>query len=292
MFACALLAIPAIFGGCGSDTVAPDTLSKIPDFIFVSDQSGAAQLYTWHHGTSTILAGTMAGDGEPQSAAGKIVFTRYGASSANPEIYMANVDGSDLTRLTVKAGVDNEPSLSHDGRTVVFVSNRSGTFRIWTMNADGSNAAPLNTGSSADIPESSPRFNPADDQILFGSPRTNTTQIWTVPAAGGEATQVTHEANGAFSGSWSPDGDFVFYVDGVNRAKIHRIATSSGSVVDYVTNGGNVSGQDCSSELCLVAAGDSGGERDLYAYFGAGDASPLALLNTSADEYDPAFLHP
>ena len=35
------------------------------------------------------------------------------------------------------------PSVSHDGKKVAFVSNRSGTFRIWVGNLDGSGARPV-----------------------------------------------------------------------------------------------------------------------------------------------------
>ena len=42
-----------------------------------------------------------------------------------------------------------------------------------------------------------------------------------MPANGGPSTQVTHEANGAFDGSWSPDGSSIFFVVGVDLTKIH-----------------------------------------------------------------------
>ena len=160
------------------------------------------------------------------------------------------------------------------------------------MGADGSNPAALNTGSASDIPESAPRFSPSGDRILFSSPRTNTSQIWIVPAAGGTATQVTHEVNGAFFGSWSPDGNVIFYVDGTDRTKIHKVDVASGDVTDYVTDGTDVGNPDCTNSLCLVVTNATGSARDIYAYIGAGDTAPIPVLNSSAAEYDPAILHP
>ena len=292
--AVAAFAAVAAVAGCGSDTTAVDPLSKVPDFVYVSNANGALQLFTWHKGTSTPFPGSVAGDQQPQSAAGKVVFTSFRVSGLNPEIYIANLDGSDTVRLTTttSASADEEPSLSPNGQTVVFSSDRSGTSRIWTVNADASSSAALNTGSAATVPESTPRFSPGGDRILFTSAQSNTSQIWIVPAAGGAATQVTHEVNGAFEGSWGPDGDVIFYVDGTDRTKIHKVVISTGVVTDYVTNGTDVGNQDCTNALCLVTTHATSSGRDIYAYIGVADSVPIPVVNSSAEEYEPAIIHP
>ena len=287
------LALAAAMASCGSDSTGPDNpLLKVPDFIYVSGASGGAQMYTWHQGTTALFPASIAGDIEPQSAAGKVVFTSYRISELNPEIYISNLDGSNAIRLTTQSGTDNHPSLSPDGGTVVFASTRSGNSRIWTMGSDGSNPTALNTGSDAGVPETAPRYSPGGGRILFSSPRTNTTQIWIVPAAGGTATQVTHEANGAFFGSWNPDGNSIYYVDGTDRTKIHRVNVASGDVIDYVTDGNDVGDAACTNVVCLVVTKNTGANSDIYAYIGAGDTEPVAILITSAAEFDPAVLVP
>jgi dipeptidyl aminopeptidase/acylaminoacyl peptidase len=289
---CSIL-VAATAASCGSDSTAPDPLSKVPDFIFVSSAGGQSQMYTWSKGTTTLFPGSIAGDAEPQSAAGKVVFTSYRISFSNPEIFIENLDGSNAIRLTNSPGTDHQPSLSPDGNTVVFSSVRQGgVLRIWTMGADGSSPTRLNTGSDSTIPESAPRFSPAGDNILFSSPRTNTSQIWIVPAAGGAATQITHEANGAFLASWSADGKSIFYADGADRTKIHNVNITSGTVTDYVTGATDVGDQACTTEACLVVINQSSANPDIYAYVGAGDASPIAILITTAAEFEPAILHP
>jgi WD40 repeat protein len=292
VLACGALIV--VTASCGSDSTGPvDPLSKVPDFIYVSNASGGAQLYTWHKGTSTLFPGSLAGDIEPRSAAGKVVFTSYRISPSNPEIYIANLDGSNTLRLTTDTHTDHQPSLSADGATVVFSSNRSGTSRLWTMGSDGSNPAALSTGSDATVPESAPRYSPDGSELLFNSPRTNTAQIWVMPAAGGTATQVTHEANGAFAGSWSPDGKFIFYIDGVDRTVIHRTTVATGATVSYVTGGSDVGDPACTNDLCLVVTNNTSVNRDIYAYIGEGDTAPLPILNdASISEYQPAILHP
>ena len=50
-----------------------------------------------------------------------------------------NPDGSNQTRLTYTTTNDSFPEWSPDGTMLAFVSNASGGFQIFIMNADGSN---------------------------------------------------------------------------------------------------------------------------------------------------------
>ena len=52
------------------------------------------------------------------------------------DIFRANPDGSDLTRLTTTPGYDAEATIGRDGR-IVFTSVRDGDMEIYSMNGDG-----------------------------------------------------------------------------------------------------------------------------------------------------------
>jgi TolB protein len=54
-----------------------------------------------------------------------------------------NVDGSNLRRLTESPQQDTYPSMSPDGKSIVFESYRDGHAEIYRMNADGSGVARL-----------------------------------------------------------------------------------------------------------------------------------------------------
>ena len=54
------------------------------------------------------------------------------------DIYTVRRDGSDLRRLTATPGYDAEATVSPDGRTIVFTSERDGDLEIYTMGVDGS----------------------------------------------------------------------------------------------------------------------------------------------------------
>lgn len=54
-------------------------------------------------------------------------------SDGNSEIYLCNIDGSGLVRLTRNAGEDISPVFSADGKTLLFSSNRGGRFAIYRI---------------------------------------------------------------------------------------------------------------------------------------------------------------
>jgi TolB protein len=68
-----------------------------------------------------------------------------------------NHDGSNKTRLTNQPGQDTYPSMSPDGKFIVFESYRDGHAEIYRMDEDGSNVIRLttfdgDTTSSGDAP--------------------------------------------------------------------------------------------------------------------------------------------
>src|SRR6187455_3399624 len=83
-------------------------------------------------GTASAQQGRAAGDKESMLA---FVSERDG----NSEIYVMNVDGTDLLRLTNDVGRDVDPAWSPDGKRIAFASDRAGDWDIYVMNADGSN---------------------------------------------------------------------------------------------------------------------------------------------------------
>jgi len=61
----------------------------------------------------------------------------------NWEVYVVNVDGSGLRRLTRDPANDGLPTWSPDGRHLAFVSHRDGYWAVWVMRPDGSDQRKL-----------------------------------------------------------------------------------------------------------------------------------------------------
>jgi Tol biopolymer transport system component len=64
---------------------------------------------------------------------GKLLAWQTDMNGRNDEIYLANIDGSNARNLTNAEGDDGHPWFSRDGRTIVFESNRTGTWEIWKV---------------------------------------------------------------------------------------------------------------------------------------------------------------
>jgi len=131
------------------------------------------------------------------------------------EIYVINVDGTGLTRLTFNGEGERGPSWSPDGSRIVYMCRIGGgaaDFEICTMNADGSDRRQLTDNTLLD---GTPSFSPDGQQILFhrtvapGTP--GGIQLWMMNADGTGQTQLTN-----------PPGDNLFGNWGVVRVHIKR----------------------------------------------------------------------
>jgi hypothetical protein len=96
------------------------------------------------------------------------------------------VDGTAPKRLTTGPAEDSNPAWSPDGRFILFVSNRSGQYEIYGMNADDSSG-------QADLTDSAPESDLAPAwQAIPGPPPTNKT---------GQSIPQPHLPPGLASGS-------------------------------------------------------------------------------------------
>lgn len=90
----------------------------------------------------------------------KIAFTTKKAGQAR-DIYVVNIDGTDMRQLTHHRAEDRHPAWSPDGRKIVFVSHRNVVGGgIFLMNADGQNVNEL-----TDTGETHPSWSPDGTQI-------------------------------------------------------------------------------------------------------------------------------
>jgi len=256
------LASAIITGGCNEAGPLDVT---IPAFVFVSGTQQDAELYLWSGDTVTRLTSNAFGDGEPHVAAGHLVFTSD--RDGNPEIYFGDVRAIATRRLTTHDATDGEPALHPAGHRIAFVSLRSGTPRLWTMDTLGNELSPLVTGSEAFYRERAPAWSPRGDRIAFTSARTGTSQVFIVDASGGAAVQVTSEDGGAFDPSWSATGAHIVYVSAGGTPRLRAVFATGGDAVDYAVLADTALGEpSCGMHFCVAVRGAYGPDGDLVAY--------------------------
>jgi eukaryotic-like serine/threonine-protein kinase len=127
-----------------------------------------------------------------------IVFTSY--RGGDLDLWIAAADGSNVRQLTRDQGHNFYPSVSPDGRTIVFLSSRTGVDSIWKMDIDGGNQVQLTHGD-----ELSPSITPDGKDIVYVS--LTRRGIFKMPLEGGDSTPL--DVGIAFVPKFSPDGKFL-----------------------------------------------------------------------------------
>jgi formylglycine-generating enzyme required for sulfatase activity len=137
-----------------------------------------------------------------------------GAPTARPE-QPSNVAPPALGPESGPAGID----LAALKGTIVFVSDRSGTMKIWSMHASGKGAKPLTTGAD---PDADPRFSPDGKRILYTTLRGGFPEIWLMNRDGSGPSFVTKGSQG----NWAPDGRSIVFIQD-NQTFVRNLATGS-----------------------------------------------------------------
>jgi Tol biopolymer transport system component len=98
------------------------------------------------------------------------------------------------------------PAATSKTGQIVFSSNRSGAWRIWTVKADGSELKQI-TKQDGDEHDVDPVFSPDGKSILFTSTRGGKTGIWRMAADGSKPERI----GDGDQAEWSPDGARIVF---------------------------------------------------------------------------------
>lgn len=148
------------------------------------------------------------------------------------EIFTAQLDGSDLRRLTDNPGYDAEATISPDGGRIIFTSLRNGDLDVYTMKPDGTDVRRI----THDLGYDGGAFYSRDGKRIVwraSRPRTEAEkaeyrellatsavhpmnlEIWVARADGSEARQVTSNGQANFAPYFFPDGRRIIFASNV-----------------------------------------------------------------------------
>ncbi|HEY9116683.1 MAG TPA: protease, partial [Roseivirga sp.] len=147
--------------------------------------------FTWAQGTRLLR--------EPSMSSDKIVFS-YGS-----DIWISDLDGGNVKRITSTPAIESHPHLSPDGNWIAFSSNRSGNTAVYVVSKNGGTPTRLTWHPSAALVRG---WSPDGGKILYASDRetapSSYNRLWTVPVTGGPSTMLSHQWG--HDGSFSPNG--------------------------------------------------------------------------------------
>jgi len=123
--------------------------------------------------------------------------------SGNWVMLVSDLDGSNAKQITFDTPGDYDPSVTPDGRYLVFASNRSGGRSIWRMDLQSGSLKRLTEGSLDWLPHTSPDGKWVIYSSLAGGLRT----IWKVGIDGGQPVRLTDQLSN--QPVFSPDGKMI-----------------------------------------------------------------------------------
>ena len=232
---------------------------------------------------------------------GKIVFTE--GYDADSEIYVRNVDGSNLTRLTDNSIFDGEPAWSPDGKRIVFSSGHdtiSAAFDRWAfvdeiyvIDPDGSNLTRL-TDNGDQVDDNRPAWTPDGTKIVFHSDRDEFLkyQTYIMDADGTNQLPFVESLPGLgkvgplppqpwYIRNWSPDGSKIMFTAKVGDSLENYVMDADGSNLTLILdNPSFVMGLSWSPDGSKIALTGTVGDLPLGIYVMDADGTNQTRITT------------
>jgi TolB protein len=156
--------------------------------------------------------------------------------TGNYELYVMNVDGTGLVRLTDTPEDELRPAWSPDGTQLVYDVNVADTLvkrDLFIMNADGSNVRQLATDGRYNFHAT---WSPDGEHIAFVSQRDGNEEIYVTTVDGSSLLRLTAVGGSDGSPTWTADGRWVVFESertGIFNVFRRRI---SGGATEQLTN--------------------------------------------------------
>lgn len=142
-----------------------------------------------------------------------------------------------IERIVGSTREATSPSISDDGKKLVFSSNQSGYSEIWTSNADGTNQVQLTSFNNPLT--GSPAWSPDGRQIVFDSRAEGEPMIYVMSGEGGSPVKVTSGHSRNVLPTWSPDGKWIYFSsDRSGQMEIWKTSAQGESPQQVTRHGG------------------------------------------------------
>jgi Tol biopolymer transport system component len=201
-----------------------------------------------------------------------------------------------FSQITSHSALELFPSLSPDGRWVVYAGNASGNWDVYLQGVGGQR--PINLSADSPAADTQPSLSPDGERIAFRSER----QGGGIFVMGRTGESVRRLTDGGYNPSWSPDGSQVIFAtkpgrdDGpygsVGGSQIWTIDLATGArrqIAD--ADGLQPRWSPSGHRVAYWTAGTAGrniGQRDIWTV-PAGGGPPTAVTHDAAVDWNPVW---
>jgi TolB protein len=168
-----------------------------------------------------------------------LIYSREGDGGS--DLFSVGLTGGTPQQLTAGRGTTNtNPSLSPDGRRIVFVSGRKGPPELYIMDSDGTDVSTLTDYDFSDKTyRSDPDWSPDGRLVAYQERVNDRFQIRTFRVAGGTPKQLTNDGVNE-QPSWAPDArHLVFTSTRTGVRQLWVLDTESNRVRQLTKSGGS-----------------------------------------------------
>jgi len=166
---------------------------------------------------------------------GKIVFTcQVNRVQSSDQICIMNADGSAFRQLTNDNVRHYYPSVSPDGKSVLYSAFRErNVYEIYELNLNSGNVNRLTNRIGV---SNAPEVSPDGTSIVFmrGNPNTQQNQIWVMERKGDDPGNIP-QASG-WDPTWSPDGKLILFASDREGGVQLFTVSLKGSAIKRVSN--------------------------------------------------------
>lgn len=143
------------------------------------------------------------------------------SGTGNADLYVSNIRGRDMRRLTRTPFIESDPSWSPDGQRIVLTSDRLGKPQIFTIPASGGTMKRVPTNISGYCAE--PDWNPRNSRLIaFTANMGGEFEIVLYNFDTARSTVLTKGTGDAMEPCWTNDGRHLIYTERTSR---HRRLT-------------------------------------------------------------------
>lgn len=210
----------------------------------------------------------------------KIVFASH--RDGNWEIYVADADGANQTRVTRRGGHTRFPLWSPDRSRIGFVTmvgEPENGWELWTMSAAGTHARRLCTGV---IAKSGRAWSPDGRRIALTASADGNVDIYVAGDGPGKPARLTNSPAVDRDPSWSPDGASIAFSSERDGNREVYVMRADGSGLRRVTNHPAMDASPVWSPDGSLIAFVSGRDGTQELYVVTADGTRLEKLTTGA----------